>query len=552
MAKTNSTEFGKDVVNAEHRGKWIKLFICVGLVACTLVAYEPMRHNGFVNLDDDAYITKNPRVTGGITPDSVVWAFTQPHVYMWHPLTTLSHMLDCQLFGLNASLHHLVSLLFHIANALLVFWIFTNLTGLIWPSAFIAAVFALHPLQVESVAWAAERKTVLSGLFWFLTMAVYIWYTKRRSIRRYTLLFLIYGLCVMTKPIVVTLPFVLLLLDYWPLERLNLRGPPVEKTVPMSWLIIEKIPLFVLSAITSIITFVVQKQGGSVTSLKAFPLHFRVIIAMSSYFNYIVKILLPKNLAVFYPVQDKVETDSALLAVMGVVLLLYLWGRGRRWLIVGLLWYLGTLVPVIGLVRSGTQMMADRYMYLSGIGVFIIIAWGAEEIFSKRHYSKSILASVAASALIAMVILTRIQVGYWRDAPTLFSRAINVTQDNDFVLDCYGYYLCEQGQYDEGMRYFQEAIRIHPLNLITQKYICTAFLSQNKFDEAIGCLTMVLQESTDLPNIQEMYNQLGYAYERKGDFVQAEVYYRKTLKVKPDNEFARNSLASLLAKQGKK
>ncbi len=471
---------------------------------------------------------------------------------MWHPLTTISHMLDYEFFGLTPLGHHLVSVGIHIVNALLLFWILNNLTGRIWPSAFVAAVFALHPIQVESVAWAAERKTVLSGLFWFLTMAVYIWYTKRPGIRRYTLLFLIYGLCIMTKPIVVTLPFVLLLLDYWPLERLNLKGTPVEKTVPMSRLIIEKIPLFVLSAITSIITFVVQQQGDSIISLKAIPLHFRVINATSSYFNYIVKILLPKNLAFFYPIQEKGVIDSAALAVMGVVLLLYLYGRGRPWLVVGLLWYLGTLVPVIGLVQSGSQMMADRYMYLPVIGILIIIAWGAEEIFSKMHYSKSILTSMASLVLIAMVILTRIQVGYWRDAPTLFNRALNVTQNNYVVLELYGGYLCEQGQYDEGIRCFQETLRICPGALNARKSFCATLLSQNKFDEAIDCFTKALQERADWPNIHEMYNQLGAAYEKKSNFVKAEIYYRKALKIKPDYELARSNLALLLAKQGKK
>jgi hypothetical protein len=353
-------------LDAGHHEKLVKLLVYIGLVAATFAAYEPTLHNGFVNYDDDVYITENPSVTGGITLNSVVWAFTQPHYYMWHPLTTLSNMLDCQLFGLKASWHHLVSLLFHIVNVLLVFWIFTNLTGAIWPGAFIAAVFALHPVQVESVAWAAERKTVLSGLFWFLTISVYIWYTKRPAIGRYILLFLVFGLCVMTKPVVVTLPFALLLLDYWPLERVkwqlsikpltpNAKSP---RKISAALLIIEKIPLLLLSAVLAVVTFISQQSGEVVNSLEKLPLNLRIANAFISYTRYIGKIIWPSGLAVIYPYFHLNLTNAAviictLLFVLATVFCIYI-GRRKKYVLVGWLWYVGTLVPMIGLVQAGS------------------------------------------------------------------------------------------------------------------------------------------------------------------------------------------------------
>ena len=352
-------------MNAEHHEKLVKLLIYIGLAAATFAAYEPTLHNGFVNYDDTIYITENPRVAGGITPDSVAWAFTQPHAYMWHPLTTLSHMLDCRLFGLKASWHHFVSLLIHIANALLVFWILTNLTGSIWPGAFIAAVFALHPVQVESVAWAAERKTVLSGLFWLLTISVYIWYTKRPGTGRYILLFLVFGLCIMTKPVVVTLPFALLLLDYWPLERVKWElsikplTPNAEspRKISAALLIIEKIPLLLLSAVLATITFISQKNGEVVSSLEALPLNLRTANVFISYIKYIGKIIWPSGLAVIYPYFHLNLTNApviicALLLVLATVFSIYI-GRHRKYVLVGWLWYVGTLVPMIGLVQVG-------------------------------------------------------------------------------------------------------------------------------------------------------------------------------------------------------
>ena len=395
----------------------ILFLISASLVMATLVAYEPIRHNGFINYDDDVYITKNSDVQRGLTRDSVIWAFTKPHQYMWHPLTTLSHMLDCELFGLNPLGHHLVSLALHIVNALLLFWILVSLTGSTWASAFVAAMFALHPLQVESVAWAAERKTVMSGLFWFLTIAVYIWYAKKPGIGRYIVVFAIYALCIMTKPVVVTVPLTLLLLDYWPLERLNSKHSILRS-------IIEKIPLLVLSVILSILTVIAQHSGKAIVPLEAKPLDQRIAHLFVSYITYIGKMIAPSRLAVFYPYKYATFSNASviicmLLFILITVLCIYI-GRRKKYVAVGWLWFVVTLVPMTGLVQAGSQAMADRYMYISMLGLLIIVVWAIKEIASKRPHWRVIAAVLTVVVLSSAIILTRIQVRYWESSLTLF------------------------------------------------------------------------------------------------------------------------------------
>ena len=363
----------------EHRQNRAEILIYAGLVVAILLAYEPVRHNGFVTYDDGHYIYDNPLITAGINWQSLGQAFTTPHFFMWHPLTTMSHMLDCQLFGLNPLGHHFVSVAIHIANALLLFWIVNRLTGTIWLSAFVAGVFALHPIQVESVAWASERKTVLSGLFWLLTMATYIRYARQPRLVRYLLVLLVFGLCIMTKPVVVTLPLALLLLDYWPLDRVRwgqqhnntARGGPNKKSA--GWLIAEKIPLIAISVLLSVMTYVAQKQGGVVPTLEKMPLDYRVANMFLSYIRYIGKMLWPSGLAVCYPHPRAVLSDTpvvicAMLFIVLTVLSIYI-GRRKKYVAVGWLWYVGTLVPVIGLVQSGAQAMANRYMYIPMLGL---------------------------------------------------------------------------------------------------------------------------------------------------------------------------------------
>ncbi|MEE9371337.1 MAG: hypothetical protein V3W45_07715, partial [Sedimentisphaerales bacterium] len=362
----------------------IILLVYLALALATAIAYEQVRHNDFVSYDDFAYVTENPDVSSGITRNSVIWAFTSVHVGNWHPLTGLSHMLDCQLFGLDAFWHHLTNLFFHIANTLLLFAVLKKITGAVWRSAFVAAAFALHPLHVESVAWLAERKDVLSGLFWMLTIAAYIRYAQCPTIRKYLLVVLVFALGLMAKPMLVTLPFVLLLLDYWPLGRFQWSPESISEVstpsesidtgyqkVTTFRLLSEKIPLFVLSAASSVVTFIVQKSQGAVMAMEIFPVRLRIANALVSYTGYIDKMLYPSRLAVLYPFSGDILTWQPIVSLLLLAIIsagvIYA-ARRSPYLAVGWLWYIGTLVPVLGLVQVGSQAMADRYTYLPSIG----------------------------------------------------------------------------------------------------------------------------------------------------------------------------------------
>jgi Tfp pilus assembly protein PilF len=530
------------------------LLISAGLVLATVIAYEPIRNNEFVSYDDPAYITDNPEITSGLTLQSLKQALISPHAHMWHPLTTLSHIVDCQLFGLKPAGHHLVSVGIHVINSLLLFWILINLTSSVWAGAFVAGVFALHPLQVEAVAWAAERKSVLSGLFWFLTIAVYIWYTKRPGSLRYIAVFIIYGLCIMTKPVVVTLPFVLILLDYWPLERIG--GQKTDdrgrQKTQIKHLIAEKIPLFALSAFLGIITFIISNKGGAVAPLESFPVHIRIIDAIGNYFNYIIKMVCPRNLAALYPIPRPLQMAPGIIvpAIMSAVLLPVLWlpGRKKRWFVVGFLWYLVTITPMIGLVQAGVQIMADRYVYLPIIGIFIIIAWGTEEISQKTHLSR-IIAISAAAILAVLVIATRIQTTIWRDTSTLFSETIAATKNNYVMHNNFGEYLCGKGLTDEGLLHFQEAVRIWPGYPQARINYCHTLLILEKIDEAVDCYTKAIEEQNEWQNMHEIYQGLGWAYEQQNKLSLAERNYRKALELNPDYTPAQNGLESVRAKQ---
>jgi tetratricopeptide (TPR) repeat protein len=522
----------------------ILLLISAFIVVSTLLAYEPIRHNGFINYDDDVYVTNNSNITGGITWPGIKWAFTKPYAANWHPLTWLSHMVDCELFGLNPLGHHLVSVLFHIANALLLFWILNNLTGAIWPGAFVAAVFALHPLQVESVAWAAERKTVLSGLFWFLTIAVYSWYTKRGGIGRYIAVLGTYALCIMTKPIVVTLPFVLLLLDYWPLERV--------KKVSGVKLITEKIPLLVLSAILSIMTIAAQRGGGAVVGLEKISLVSRLANMFLSYISYIGKTIWPRGLAVFYPYSKASFSDAdaavcGLLFVLILLLSIYI-GLRRKYATTGWLWYVGTLVPVIGLVQAGSQAMANRYMYLSMLGLLIIVAWGIKDLIANRARWRVVAAVSAAIVLSSAAILTRMQVGHWQNSLTLFEHTLKVTKNNAIAENSYGCALYEAGRANEAMLHLSNAVRISPTLSDARNNLGKVFLEERKPNEAIECFSELIRRKQ---GSAEVYYDLAGAYGMQKKYDEAGKCLAKTLESDANYPNARNRMGSTLLAAGK-
>ncbi len=537
--------------------------ICAGLALATLFAYEPIRYNTFVEHDDDVYVTENPHINGGITAESVVWALTNPHASMWHPLTSLSHMLDCQLFGLNPFWHHLTNLFFHVANALLLFLILKSITAAVWPSLFVAAVFALHPLNVESVAWAAERKNVLSGLFWMLTIAVYIWYAQWPHMRRYLLVILVFGLCIMTKPTVVTLPFVLLLLDYWPLDRWqresqdngtdspqSIRRSGIYQRFSARRLIIEKVPLFLLAAFLSIVTFVFQKAGGVVAATEHMPLGIRISNALVSYLTYIGKVVYPSRLAVLY--LHPREYPPLWLPILCFIILigisLIIYKLGRAYLAIGWLWYIGTLVPVIGLVQAGNQSRADRYTYLPAIGLLIMASWGIAELLRRWRYRSLGLSISACLLLVVLSMCTRRQVQYWQNDLTLFGHAAKVTKNNYVMLNNYGESLLKRGQPDEAIEQFRETLCVHPEYHMAHNNLGVACAVKGKMDQAIEHYTTALRLE---PENVEIYNNIGKALFSQGKFEQALQYFTKAVQINPRYADVHCNLGVVLHKLGR-
>ncbi len=460
--------------------KHYPLLIYAALTALILIAFSQVLQNDFVSYDDDEYVTENKHVRQGLTAESIRWAFGSLHggTSYWHPLTWLSHMLDCHFFGLEPSWHHLTNVILHIANTLLLFALLRVMTGALWPSAFVAAVFALHPLRVESVAWVAERKDVLSTLFWMLTLAAYVLYTRKPDKKKYLLVAFAFILAIMAKPTVVTLPFVLLLLDYWPLQRMkppkwlaptadnDLNDVNNGKQKSFLYLLTEKIPLIVLSILLSIVTLIAQHDVGAMVSSDALSFTARAANATCSYMRYIGKMAYPTKLAVLYPYSaDGIplwQVLSALAALVLISLTVIYIGARRKYLITGWFWYFGTLIPVIGLIQVGSQAMADRYTYVSAIGISIIIAWTANQISINWPRRKTILTLAAATSVLAMMFSTLSQVKHWQNSKTLFKHAIDVTEDNVFMLGNYGNALAEDGKHEEAIEYIGQAVVISP------------------------------------------------------------------------------------------
>ena len=445
---------------------------CLALIAVNMIVYAPVWHHGFVNYDDDEYVSTNTVVLRGLTWHGASWAFTTGHAGNWHPLTWLSHMLDVQFYGLDPGPHHLTNLLFHIANTLLLFGLLHRMTGALGRSAFVAGLFAVHPLHVESVAWVAERKDVLSTLFWMLTLWAYVEYVRRPGLRRYWPVLLFFALGLMAKQMLVTLPFVLLLLDFWPLGRVGTRPNPAggwalsrdgwATTVRLVW---EKLPLLALTVVSSIVTVVVHRQAAAVISLSATPLNLRVANALVSYVTYISKMLWPARLAVLYPYAQSLPgwwVAGAFLGLMGISVAVIRAGPRHPYLPVGWLWYLGTMVPVIGLIQVGNQATADRYTYVPLIGLFIVVAWGVPDLLVRWPRRRIGLPIAAGLVILACAIAARGQLRYWEDSTTLWTRALAVTTENNIAHNNLAVSLADQGKLDEAIAHYSEALRIKP------------------------------------------------------------------------------------------
>ncbi|MCJ7778701.1 MAG: tetratricopeptide repeat protein, partial [Sedimentisphaerales bacterium] len=532
-----------------------QFWVCAALTLATVAVFYQVCTHDFVNCDDPGYIYNNPNIQAGITLKAIEWAFTTGYACFWHPLTWLSHMLDWQLFGSNPAGHHLTNLIFHIANTLLLFVVLKQMTGAMWQSAFVAALFALHPLHVESVAWVAERKDVLSIFFWLLTMWAYVRFANHPKITSYLMVVVLFALGLMAKPMLVTLPFVLLLLDYWPLERFNAVISPkrkkVSKKYSLAYLFIEKIPLFAMVLASCIVALIAQKKGGAIHTGENYTFLIRLANASISYLQYIIKMIWPTRLAFFYPHPGQ-NVSILYAAISGIFLLtittsILRFAKERRYLVTGWLWYLGTLVPVIGFVQVGEHAMADRYSYITLTGLFIIIAWGLPDLLAKWRYKKIVLTLSALLIILAMTICTHLQLRYWRNSLTLFQRALDVTKDNYMAHFCIAKPLRKQGRLDEAIYHYSEVIRLRPDHFDAQITLAYALRDTGRLDEAIREYRKCLQMEPNDPNA---LNGLGVTLGQQGKLDQAVKCFTEALRIKPDSAEAHTNLGFVLTLQG--
>ena len=526
----------------------LELVICLFLIAASLLVYFQIINYDFINYDDELYLTKNPNIKAGLTPESIIWAFTTGYASNWHPLTWLSHMLDIELYGLNPMGHHWTNLQIHILNTVLLFLFLRWMTGAIWKSAFVAVFFAIHPLHVESVAWIAERKDVLCAFFWILSMLTYVGYVRHPKKRYYLLLVILFALGLMSKPMIVTLPFALLLLDFWPLDRFRLINYEQKINVfrVLKTLIWEKIPLFVLSAISCFITFFVQQHGGAVASIEVFPLNARVANSIVSYTSYIGKMIWPLHLAVLYPLREwhlGQVLISGLLLLFLSILAIRVWRR-FPYVTVGWFWFLGTLVPVIGLVQVGAQSIADRYTYIPLVGLFIIIAWGMADISVKWRRQRIVLSIFSGVIVLFFMIYAWFQVGYWKNGITLFTHAIHVTRNNSIAHCELANALYKHGKYIESVKHFKRAIQLNPKFGVAHDNLGVALARMGNLEKAIDQYNQALHID---PENFHAYNNLGNALAQKGDVEEAVHYYQNALHYNPNMEQALFHLATIYA-----
>ncbi|MGD0784832.1 MAG: tetratricopeptide repeat protein [Sedimentisphaerales bacterium] len=518
----------------EQVKKSLVLSIYFALLISTLLVFWQVRNFDFVKYDDSIYIYENPHVLNGLTAGSISWAFTTGFARFWHPLTWLSLMLDCQLSlpgGPSPGWMHMENVLLHIINTLLLFIVLKKMTGALWQSVFVAALFALHPLHVESVAWIAERKDVLSTLFWLLAMLAYWQYVKKPNAARYLLVLLIFALGLMAKPMLVTLPFVFLLLDYWPLERIkHFQWPALYR------LVLEKIPFIVLSIASSIIAFIVQQSGRSFVSFVAIPsLKFRIANVFLSYAQYMDKMFWPCNLAVFYPFDAAGilfwQAASCALLLLGITFFVVRFGRSHRYLPVGWFWFLGTLMPVIGLVRYTMSAYADRYTYVSYIGLFVMIAWSLPQLLSNLPQRKIVLGLSMVIVLTALGICAHRQTSYWKNSFTLFSHALAVTQNNYIAYNNIGLTYNDLGRYAEALDDFRQAIKIKPDYEIAYYNLGNAYSNLGRWPQAMDAYKQAIRID---PNYAQAHSNLGVAYGSLGRYDEAIDAFEQAIKIEPD------------------
>ncbi|MGD0820762.1 MAG: tetratricopeptide repeat protein [Desulfomonilia bacterium] len=515
---------------SNSRNPNLKVWICLLLTAATLTVYWQVVGFDYINMDDPQYILDNYTLRNGVSLEGIRWAFSSFYASNWHPLTWISHMLDVQIFGLlNPGLHHITNVIFHILNTILLFLVLEKMTAASWRSAAVAALFAVHPLHVESVAWIAERKDVLSTFFWMLTMMSYLWYVQNRTIKRYLVLILFFILGLLSKPMIVTLPFVLLLLDFWPLNRLEIHqagdlnknqdkgtAESVGWHSRLSALVLEKIPLIVFAMISSGITMFAQKSAGSLSSLSELDFGFKMANVIISYASYLWKMIWPFNLANFYAYPEVIHPLAVILCaifLLFVTVAVLFFAFRFPYLVVGWLWYIGTLVPVIGIVQVGSQSMADRYTYIPLIGIFLMIVWGFSDLFCRWRWGKAVLGVISVGVLVLLIAVAWVQVGFWKNSETICRHTIAVTKNNYMAYTNLGLVLIKKGQLDEAIKEFHQALRIRPTS--------------------------------------EAYNGIGMSYIMKKEDKAAVEYLSKGVQIDPNNMNIHNNLGLLLASMGR-
>ena len=561
---------------SDHRQTNLTALLALSLALLTLVVYWSVQHHEFLVWDDLEYVVENPHVRTGLSVDNVIWAFTSAHASNWHPLTWLSHMLDSTLYGLNPAGHHLNSLLLHLVNTVLLFFLFEGMTRARWQSAFVAAIFAIHPLHVESVAWVSERKDVLSAFFWILSSFAYLHYTRSQRLRTYLLCIGLFTLGLASKPMVVTLPFVFLLLDYWPLCRtrfLTSNGTGRSRIID---LVLEKLPFFALAALSCILTIFISKLHQAMAPAEALPLSIRIGNGLVSYSWYLIKIFWPSDFAFFYPHPlgslSIWKVVGASLLLLSISLMVFKARIKYPYLLMGWLWYGITLLPVIGLVQVGSQAMANRYTYVPLIGISVMIAWGMAPVLQKP-LSKKLAVWIMSGVILLLSLLTFLEIRPWRNGEILFQRALEVTSGNytahyqlgnefmrkgktelaihhfseavrfrpDHFLAHYslGMAKASQGRPDEALAHLRTGLELHPGDGGILTAMGDVYLTQDKFEEAITSYSEVLRID---PSRWKIHNNIGLAFLRNNMVSEAEKHFEEALRINPGEQKIRENL----------
>ncbi len=544
------------------------LFISLFLLIVTFAVYSPVRNYEFINFDDNIYVTENKHVKNGLSAESIQWAFKvikTDEIAYWHPIAELAHMLDCQFFGVNPGMHHLSNLFYHLLNSLLLFLVFIRMTGAIWKSAFVAAVFALHPINVDSVAWIAERKNLVSTSLWFLTMLGYVYYALRPTVLRYFLVLTTFSLGLMAKPMLVTLPCVLLLLDYWPMNRIKGdRGNwSHNKSIPANSdakfhktsvyrLIFEKIPMLCLSFVAIWLSFYSLQSNGQIINETTQPIALRISNSLISYIHYIWHLIFPINFAIFYPFPTVIslwKSMGAALALIMITGLVITHAKKKSYMVTGWLWFLGTLVPVIGLIQGGLwPAMADRWAYVPFIGLFIILTWGIPDLFLRFRKKKIILAGLAITTILTLIILTSAHLKHWQNSYTLFQHALKVTQNNHIAHIQVGLYLSENNNYQKAIPHFKKAIEIMPTDSGAHEQIAIAYSNMKDYPKALYHYEKALLFA---PSSAGLFNKIGNVYTKMQQHDNALKYYLEAITIDPNDPKFYNNLGAARYLTGK-